>query len=198
MWTTLGTYIFLGFSVAAVPGAVFFEVIRRTLSDKVSLLKFLLGNLAGMVILALSVLLGFARLINNPLVANIFYISCGVVLVVLGITSILNTSSNKPKSHKSRYGAFATGLSLSVLNPLGIVFWIALVGKIVQEANDMTQVILNITGVTVGSLILFGIVIVLISTFKLKITPKYLTILSRSFGFVIFVYGLLSFSKVTL
>lgn len=37
----------LGFAISALPGAVLFEVIRRALLDKPSVLGFLVGNFSG-------------------------------------------------------------------------------------------------------------------------------------------------------
>lgn len=198
MWLDLIGYIFLGFSITATPGAVFFETVRRTLSEKDSLIKFQLGNFTGMTLIISSVFLGFAGIISNPLIANIFYILCGSILIILGISALLDKSSYEIKGKKSRYSAYVTGILLSVLNPLGVVFWIALVGKIVQETNNMMYAAMNIFGAVAGAAMLFVVLVILISIFRLKITPRFLILLSRVFGFVILIYGVLSFSQVTL
>lgn len=201
MWLKLVENFGLGFAISAVPGAVFVETIRRTLFDKQTIIKFLAGNLVGMLIIVVSVFSGLAILIHDRPTANIFYGLSGSVLMLLGVSSIIIKPSYHPKTakltaNKSNYAAFATGLLLSIANPLGIIFWIAIIGRVLQDTSSIALAILNSLSVVVGSLVLFMLLITIINVIPMKVNLRHLTLLSRVFGIVLVLYGLATFSKI--
>ncbi len=202
MWRNVIENFILGFVISAVPGAVFIETIRRLLVDKTSVWKFLLGNFIGMLLIIVSVFLGFAVLVTQGSIANVFYGVSGLVLIFLGLSSIVSGPRNETKklhlkNKTSSYIAFTSGLLLAVANPLSIVFWIALIGVWMQTANIMEAGIYSVS-VLAGALTLFIILIVVINTPQARVSVKYLTLLSRVFGMVILIYGIVMLSKAFL
>jgi threonine/homoserine/homoserine lactone efflux protein len=187
-------YFWLGFAITAIPGAVFFETIRRCLSDTESVRGFLTGNFTGMALIILSSFLGLGFINNNSL-TRIFYSLSGVVLIYLGISAILqNPKVSKVNHHK--YSSFYTGLFLAVANPLSIIFWISLTGNFLQSSNGFIEPILYSAGVMAGALALCILLIVIVNRFESFINDRYIKIISVIFGLIITAYGLLILSKV--
>lgn len=201
MWLRLVENFILGFAISAVPGAVFVETIRRTLFDKKTIIQFLSGNFVGMLIIVVSVFSGLALIINDPTTSSIFYAICGSVLIMLGISSIFIKPSYDTKKvgltkNKSNYAAFATGFLLSVANPLSIIFCISIIGKIIQDTNSTNLAIINSLSVIAGSIVLFVILVMIIGVLHVRVNVRNLTLLSRVFGIVLLMYGLVTFSKI--
>lgn len=123
----------LGFSISAVPGAVFFETIRRTIQNKSSIAWFLAGNFAGVAILALLSVLGVELLLSSLVIEKLFYGVSSLLLLAIGLSSILyapkkiDATGTAGLNNKIR-GAFLVGLILALANPISIIFWISIVG----------------------------------------------------------------------
>lgn len=183
----------LGLAISAVPGAVFFETIRRSLLEYSSVFRFLLGNFSGMVLIAASSYLGLTRLLSGEIFSLIFYLVSGSVLVYLGTTAIMVKKSKIERIHNSissKRSAYLVGLTLAVANPLSIIFWASLMGKFIKEDGGGMDAILNSIVVLAGAAILFIILVVCAKFAKNLLTPNRLIIMSRFFGVIITIYGL--------
>lgn len=201
MFTKVIESIFLGFAISAVPGAVLVETIRRTVLDKSSIYKFMAGNFFGIVLIVVAVFLGLAVIINVPTTANIFYGICGSLLIYLGMFSILTKHDQNhieihTKKRRSKYTAFSTGLFMSLVNPIRILLWISIIGKIIQDTGNNGWVIVNSLATIVGAIIFYGLLVMIINILDKKITVTHLSLLSRSFGVVLLVYGFVTLSKI--
>ncbi len=188
----------LGFAITALPGAVFFETIRRSLANNASVYKFLAGTLAGMSIIIASVFLGLSSVFSNKSTNSIFYVLTGLVLMYIGLTSLLSKSvdsTSKQTSNSRLSSATLTGLILSLANPISIIFWISVIGKMLQKRDSLTYALLNSFSVVAGALCLFGIVIMITSFAHSVFKPKNVVIMSRFFGLLLFVYGLFNLNK---
>jgi threonine/homoserine/homoserine lactone efflux protein len=191
----------LGFAISAVPGAVFFETIRRTLSKQYSVMPFQLGNFSGISTIILVALFGVATILSNSTSANVFYGLSGGLLLYLGIRSIL---TKQPQAHiitkktgfKSTYSSFLTGYILAVANPLSIIFWISLIGKFHLQSNTFIAMLVNIISTLIGALMLFVLLIILVSYMRNNIKELYLIWMARIFGLILVAYGILTLSKL--
>lgn len=185
----------LGFVVAAVPGAILIETVRRTIFDKSTILSFTAGNLAGMAVLVGVSFLGITAITNNATVGIILNAIGGSVLVFLGIKSLFS----KPKYHivhrrvsnmKREYSSFTTGFILSLANPIRIAFWISLIGAILYENPTFRLAVAKSLSVFLGVSLFYLILIGALLKVGPRIKHTYLVWLSRLLGLAILAYGI--------
>src|ERR1700760_332144 len=173
----------LGFAVTAIPGAVFFETIRRTIVDKSSILKFLMGSFSGTFLIIASILLGLSSILAEKSLANLFYGLSALVLIYIGISSATNKSTNKNSKSRRKvrsfYSSFITGFILGSANPISILFWISVLGKMLQTHQSVYVVIANSLLMLAGALSVYLILIPLTSRSKDLLKAKNLLIISR-------------------
>jgi len=185
--------LLLGFAVTAVPGAVFFETVRRSLHEEHTVIRFLAGNFIGMLVIIAAAFMGLSTLPPDSLVATLFYVASGLLLILIGLSSIFKRKEElqAPKSNtsKTKIAAFSLGIMLAVANPLSIAFWISLSAKLMKDAGNISVAILNCLCVVLGAALLFALLISLVRLLKSKIKTDYLVLLSRVVGVAIFGYG---------
>lgn len=182
-------YFCLGFVVTAIPGAVFFETIRRTLTEKNSIMKFMAGNFSGMFLIIFSVLFGLSTLLSDKSLNRAFYVLSGAVLLYIGVISLLK-KYDKPtisvkNMDKSSLTAYLTGFVLAAANPISIVFWISMTGKMVQDNISFGAVLLSCISIVLGASVVFILLIALASRSKDNIKTHHLLLLSRGFGLIL-------------
>ncbi len=187
----------LGFAVTAIPGAVFFEVIRRTLTDKYSIRNFLFGSFSGTFLIIGAVFLGLSTLLTDESLAKVFYLLSAMVLIYVGLASFVNAPGPKKiKKTRESYRAFVTGFVLGSANPISILFWIATIGKLLQTDGSLASAGLNSLFILLGAVSVYVILIPLVSYSQNIFKAKNIQILSRVFGAIILIYGCLTLSKV--
>jgi threonine/homoserine/homoserine lactone efflux protein len=192
--------IVLGFAISAVPGAVFFETIRRTLAKKSTIIEFQIGNFSGMIFVAIMALLGLATSLSHPATAKFFYATSGGLLIYIGIKAAFSRPQydTTPDSHRSppRFSSFLSGLTLAIANPLSIIFWISLTGTFYQQSREVLPVLANTLSVLFGAFLLFAALITTAIRLRTKVKDSYLLGSTRLFGVVIAVYGILTLAKL--
>ena len=192
----------LGFAITAVPGAVFFETIRRTLGNNSSVYSFLVGNFTGMLVVIATVFFGISTFLNKQFVENIFYIASGIILLFIGIQSVLSQPSadaiGSPKVAKLRHmhlSATFAGIVLAVANPVSIIFWASLMGTFISSMGKLSAV-MNIFAVLLGAVVLFIILVYVAGRMKSYLNDNLLLWLTRVFGGIIIVYGIAMISNL--
>lgn len=193
-------YFCLGFIITALPGAVFFETIRRTLAQKASIMKFMAGNFSGMFLIIFSVLFGLSALLSDKSLSHAFYGLSGIVLLYIGIASFLQKHTDKQaiatkKKTGSSLTAYLTGFVLAAANPISIVFWISMAGKMLQDKISLPYIVLNCISIVLGASLVFILLIAVASRSKKSIKARHLLFLSRSFGLIIIAYGTITIGK---
>lgn len=192
--------ILLGFAISAAPGAVFFETIRRALSKKDSTILFQLGNFSGMIMIAIISLAGVAVFFSHSAVATLFYATSGALLLYIGAHSLFSKprydALANEQNIKSSYSAFVSGLILAVANPLGIIFWISLTGRLQQQSGNEIILLVNVLSVIMGALILFVLLVSTVKYLRKKIKETHLIVMSRVSGLIIIFYGLAALGKL--
>lgn len=181
-------YIWLGFMITAVPGAVFFETVRRQLHDKSSLPSFLVGNFAGVALIATLALIGMT-LVTDIIRQDVFYLLSGGLLIYIGVSSAF--SRPQVANKKLRRGqSFITGLVLSLANPVSVVFWVTMVGSFYERSNGYIMPIVSSLAIIFGAVLFFVLLIGLLVRFGNFLRPTLTDWLGRIFGIVIALYGL--------
>lgn len=197
---TLMQSFFLGFVITAVPGTVFIETVRRTLVDRRSVVVFLVGNVLGILLTVLSVLLGFALLTNDSLNMKVFYFLSGLFLLVIGVVSFrgrpnITQIRMKAGGRSKWFHAFLTGCLLALANPASVAFWVVMIGRFMSTDRHVYAILANVVAVNAGAIALYVILVSLIGKLKPFFTQLHLMWLSRIFGSLIMVYGLASLAK---
>ena len=123
------TYI-MGFLTAIPVGAVQIEVARRAVTGHLrSAMSVALGSLSADLLYGVVAFFGITPFLREKKVMAIFWLAGGVLLIVLGISVIrqgLQYHSFNPDSIHLRHKgvSFATGFSLSLTNPMMILWWL--------------------------------------------------------------------------
>ncbi|MEW5746282.1 MAG: LysE family transporter [Nitrospirota bacterium] len=122
--------------IAAIPaGPVQIEVVRRTINGHLRpALMVVLGAFCIDMLYGVIALFGIAPFLEVPRVMAIFWLAGGVILIALGVLSIRHSSAGEGAAgHKgSRFlrmkrWSFLGGLSLSLVNPVMILWWLSIV-----------------------------------------------------------------------
>jgi threonine/homoserine/homoserine lactone efflux protein len=198
---TLIEYFLLGFAIAAVPGVVFFETIRRTLSHHGGVVEFVAGNFVGSFIVIAAIQGGLAKFLTNQGFARALYISSGLLLVYLGVMSVRSHYNRTPaskmkKKEKSDLAAFIAGVVLDAANPIGIIFWITMAGRMVHDNSAAPAIVAGYASLMLGGLTVSVLLIVIVSHARKRIQPHHLELMAHVFGLIILTYGLITIGKV--
>jgi threonine/homoserine/homoserine lactone efflux protein len=193
--------LLLGMAITALPGPVFFEVIRRTLADRASIGLFLVGNIIGMLIVISSTFLGLATLLSSKSANAFFYLLSGSVLIFIGISAILSHpkyQTAKADARKRRYKlpAIPTGITISAANPIGIVFWVSIIKNFQSSDHTLSRELLNCLSVMLGGLLVYAALIFAVIKLHAAVKHAPYAWLARACGFVVIIYGLIAYSRV--
>ena len=189
----------LGFVITAIPGAVFFEAIRRVLADRDSVTSFILGNYVGMLIIILFAFGGVSLVAKEPL-TNVFYTLNGVLLIVVGLLALRYEAPDSLDSVslpiQTKKNGFFIGLLLAIANPLSIIFWVSLVGRFMENNVAYGWVLFQVASVVMGSITLFVLLILVVKRLGKRIKKASLRRISLFLGFLLIAYGSISISKI--
>lgn len=167
--------ILIGFLIAAIPGAIFIEVSRRTLT--VGLAEGILvciGEFIGHVVLFLLIFIGLSRLLLSSTATAIFYLLGGLVMVWLAIQAFRKETKTKIRSGNS----FLVGFVISVSDPFIIGLWVSLSGSLLHGL-DYGSAFMKIFLVSFGFLLFFISLAIILSLTSKKIPEKVILWFSR-------------------
>ncbi len=191
----------LGFGIAALPGAVFFETIRRTLSKHSHVGYFLTGNMVGVCAVLSIAYFGASLLLASPATERGFYFVSGAMLLWIGLRSVLSRPRVPKKSPAptikrvtKKLGAFFTGFVLAVANPVSILFWLSLMGTFVGRMS-VPVALANVLSVLLGTAALLLILVLITYKMRALLSPRFLLWLTRIFGGTITVYGVVMIAQ---
>ena len=128
----------VGVALAAPIGPINVELIRRGIRD-----GFLHGWLVGLgamsadTLYAILVVSGLTPLADRPALRVPLFLAGGVMLALVGWTSLRHALAGPPKSEMSsprRGRSFVTGFLMAAFNPMGIVYWLSVGAALVAEA----------------------------------------------------------------
>jgi threonine/homoserine/homoserine lactone efflux protein len=185
--------ILLGFSLAAIPGPIFFEVFRRTLIRGFwSGALLAVGEfLANALVLTLTFFGIYQFLLYKPIKLILFILGAAVIIWI-GINAIKikeNDISNKVKDKVLKNNSILVGLGIGIGSPLTIAVWISIGGAYLAKYTSNIAAFTNIILLAFGVLLFFFALASLLYLAKDKIATKYIVWVSRIFGVVLFFYG---------
>lgn len=185
--------ILIGISIAAIPGPIFFELVRRTLT-KGFLHGFLLavGEFLGNLILLALIFFGLNSFLTNIIAKIILYLVGSAILILLGIVAFKLKKKDIERSYtkkiSSKNSIFA-GFGIAITSPIVIALWISVSGSYLAQIQSRALAFLNIFFIAFGLLIFYLTMSSVIDYTRHKIPAKYLLILSRIFGAILILYG---------
>ncbi|HVX57864.1 MAG TPA: LysE family transporter [Candidatus Saccharimonadales bacterium] len=193
--------LLIGASIAAIPGPIFFELIRRTLTVGMRngvILVF--GEFTANCALLSLIFFGVSHFLTDGTVRTILYIVGGCILFTVSFEALRLTERDIEASYKSddtklEREAFLAGFSISFTNPLLIALWISLSGSYLNALNSKSLAFVNIVLIAFGFLVFFVPLAWVVHKIRHKIPPPRVVLLSRVFGVVLICFGLLLLRK---
>ncbi len=187
--------LLMGVVYAGAPGPVNVETIRHGMKGGfMDSLAVQTGASVGRITYALLALLGAGLLLQGEsiqLAMGIFGMS---VLIYLGINAIrrwrdLVSHTDVPTARKATTGrAFGTGVTLSLANPLAIVFWLSIDSRITHDPG--LQGMTFLFGFLAGCVIVSLVVSIFAGFWQTRLTTKVALSISWSCGLVLIGFGL--------
>lgn len=192
--------LLIGFAVAAIPGAVFFEVIRRTLTRGLYYGVLLaVGEFIGHVLILLLIFFGISSFLTHPTANIAFYLIGSILMLWLSISAFRVKRNHIEKHYRRKLtkdDSIFVGFGISVTDPFIIALWISLSGSyLLQYATPIA--LINILFIALGFLVFFIPAALIVNSKKDKISSKYVIWFSRISGIMLlftaisFLYGLL-------
>jgi threonine/homoserine/homoserine lactone efflux protein len=202
MITKMLESILIGISIAAIPGPIFFELVRRTLTmgfREGVLLVF--GEFSGNFAILLAIFFGLSQFFTNHTVKILFYILGGLILlwVSYGAIKLQQSSVEQSYDEKStlRSNSYFTGLIIAVTSPIVIALWISLSSSYLNTMHNHLLSFINILLIALGFLIFFIPLAYIVHKTRHRIAPRNVILLSRTFGVVLVAYALILFYQAT-
>lgn len=185
--------IIIGISIAAIPGPIFFELVRRTLTKGFwSGVLLSVGEFLGNFILLFLIFFGLSSFLNHPTFQMLLYVLGGVILIWLGIVALRLKEKDIDKSYTNEgksNNSILVGFSIAVSSPIVIALWFSLSGSYLTRLASPFLAFLNIFFITFGFVIFFFSLASVIHYTRHKIPSKYVILLSKIFGFILLGYG---------
>ena len=201
--------VVLGIVVAVPPGAVTIISCQRALQYGFrNSAIFTLGSCLSDIFYITLTYIGVANLIStNHYLKIALWIVCGIILIVLGVSSISSLrknhgiEENKSGFQSNPLATFISGIVITLSNPLTIVGWIVVAGNFFLIWNHKfpdykNYGIITVSFIMLGVLIWFVPLIFIVSKLKKRINDqlkKWLILLSNLcliiFGFMAFYYA---------
>ena len=185
--------IIIGISIAAIPGPIFFELVRRTLTKGFwngALLS--IGEFLGNFILLFLIFFGLKPFLSHPTFQMLLYVLGSTILIWLGTIAFKLKKENIEKSYldaNKTNNSIVVGFGIAISSPIVIALWISLSGSYLAELASPFLAFVNIFFIAFGFIIFFFSLAAIIHYTRHKIPSKYIILLSKIFGFVLLYYG---------
>ncbi|MBW2976077.1 LysE family translocator [Candidatus Woesearchaeota archaeon] len=191
--------LLIGISIAAIPGPLFFELVRRSLTKGFwSGALLAVGEFTGNILIMSLIFLGFKAFLSSEFLVIFLSIAGGFILVWIGASAFILKKEQINEPHKKkRYNenSLATGLAITFTNTLAIVLWISLAGSYIAQSGSDYRAFLNIFLIAFGFLIFYFPLAAIVNYTGSKVPSKYLPGVSRVFGIILIVYGISFFYR---
>ena len=191
--TTYIESLLLGFSLAAIPGPIFFEVLRRTLTKGFwsgALLS--VGEFLANFIILMLTFFGIQNFLLYKSVKIILFLLGSAILVWIGISALRMKKENieiASKKGVSKSSSIIVGFGLAISSPLAIAVWMSIGGAYLAQYSSKLISFINIVLLAVGVMLFFFALASVIHITRHKLSTKYILLFSRIFGIVLIIYG---------
>lgn len=186
--------LILGISIAAIPGPIFFELIRRTLTKGFwSGALLAVGEFLANSFILILTFYGLNQFLAIDWLKAILFLVGGSLLIYIGIGSLrVNEKDIKLASKKKVSGSNSifAGFGIGISSPLAIAVWISVGGAYLAQYSSQAVALTNMLLMALGVMIFFLTLTSMVYLIKDKIESRYLVIFSKVFGAVLTVYGI--------
>jgi threonine/homoserine/homoserine lactone efflux protein len=187
--------VFIGISLAALPGPIFFELIRRVITyGFYNGLLLVLGEFIGNTLLLGCIFWGTSSFFTQPIIKIALYLVGSGIFFKLGLSAITLKENAVEAMYQGttikQRGSFGVGLGIAITSPIVIASWISLSGSYLDHFPAKQLAYLNILFISLGFLFFFIPFAIFISFTRKQISPKYILILSKLFGIILICYGI--------
>lgn len=189
----------IGVSIAAIPGPIFFELIRRTLFNGLySGIFLVIGEFCGNFLLLTLIYFGASHLFLHTFAKVILYCIGGCVLLVISNSAFrlkpkIVEESYKDVDNEISKKSFLAGFSIAATSPIVITLWISLSGSYLAAISNKQLAFANVFLIAFGFLLFFIPLAFIVHKTRHVISSKHVLLLSRAFGVVLMGYGVLLF-----
>lgn len=186
-----------GITMAAVPGPIFFLIIQRTMAEGLLTGLFCgLGAISADALYALLAAIGLTFIMKFLLAyQNVFAILGGGFLIYLGITTIFRKVKFDVGAVRdsSLFSSWLSTLLLTLANPVTMLSYCVIFSALGVGADEQISTVLSLVGgVILGALAVVLLLILFLSFFRKKMTPKALNRLNKVAGFILAGFGVVA------
>lgn len=186
-----------GITMAAVPGPIFFLIIQRTMAEGLLTGLFCgLGAITADAIYALLAAIGLTFIMQFLLAyQSVLAILGGGFLMYLGITTIFRKVKLDAVAVRdsSLFSSWFSTLLLTLANPVTMLSYCVIFSALGVGADEQLGTVLSLVGgVILGALAVVMLLILFLSFFRKKMTPKALNRLNKVAGFVLAGFGVVA------
>lgn len=186
--------ILLGLSITAPLGPTNIEVIRRGLKESwKSSAVFCLGVITALIIYLLLVIFGLSFLTKSELFNQVLLFFGVIVLFYLSYGAIMDFFNKKELDLSGKVDSkrhFIPGIVLTISNPAVLLLWTGIMGADLASSNkSFTEVITLCSGILIGVVLFFILLIALINGGKKYITKKKFKFVSLAAGIILLYFG---------
>ena len=190
--------ILLGIAMAAIPGPIFFEVLRRSLTvgfwhgALVAVGEFL----ANITILML-IFFGISQFLMFKSIKMIIFLIGGTVLIWVGTAAVKIRKDDiendieilsREEYIRNANNSIYVGFKLAITSPLTHASLISISTYLIQY-NSITMAFIEIIIFASGYILFFFTLALLTNVVKQKISTENIVLISKIFGVILMIYG---------
>lgn len=189
------TYFVLGFLLAAVFGQVSVEIFRRSIKSGFWIAAIAsAGSVLADFIYFNLVFSGLIFILNKEGILQVLWIIGGFVVSYLAIRNLTRrTFYENVNESTNDTNPFFTGFLITILNPLGILWWSTIAGPmIVMSMRDYSTIhtYFNSLGIVFGLFAWWLLFSFVVSRTRSRLNARTLNIITKTSSFVLFGFAL--------
>ncbi len=185
----------MGVAVAAIPGAIFFDVVRRTVVyDLWAGIKVAVGEFIGHVV-ALAVILFAIRALTGPSLNTpytVFYFLGALLMGWLGVVALKVRKTDVQENQEQKvspHTSLLVGFLISITDPFIVALWISLTASTLSHASIISAFV-QIVVISTGFLAFFAAVAITLKVTTAKLNTRYIVWFSWISGIVLLYFSL--------
>lgn len=189
------TFFALGFLLAAVFGQVSVEIFRRSINYGFWKAAFAsVGSVLADFIYFNLVFSGLIFVLSEDWVLQILWIAGGIAVSYLAFRNLTrHTFRENNNERDDDTNPFFAGFLITILNPLGIIWWATIAGPMIatsMQSYSVTHVYFNSLGIVFGLFIWWLLFSFVVSKTKSRFNTRTLNIITKISSFVLFGFAL--------
>ncbi len=192
--------LLLGISLAAIPGPIFFEVIRRTMTNGFwPGIGIACGDFMAFLLIMILTFFGVYEFFLFKPIMSAFFLIGGIILIWIGILSLklkredvcagLKIDEKSEKAEKNSENSVYAGFAMSITNPMTILGSISMNVYLSQYLSKIV-IFINILLLAIGGILFFSGLASIVHITRRIIKVRYIILFSKIFGIIIIGYGI--------